>query len=83
MAYSGDFSSDKFGIQWRFFRGDINGENRVRLVDGALGLRGKGNSPSNSSGVMNLRPTLHAVGNRKIPFRNIKYRAPVTDHHSE
>ena len=49
MAYSDDFSSNKFGIQWSFFKGDIAENARVHYQDETLILDAEGTSPSNSS----------------------------------
>lgn len=53
MPLSDDFSSNKFGIQWSFFRGDIEENKRVRYGKDERGpyleLSPKGDSPSNSS----------------------------------
>lgn len=49
MALSDDFSTNKFGLQWSFFRGDVSENQRVSYQDGALELIAKGTSPSNTS----------------------------------
>ena len=49
MALSDDFSTNKFGIQWSFFRGDVTENQRVNYKHGALELTAKGTSPSNTS----------------------------------
>jgi xylan 1,4-beta-xylosidase len=49
MALSDDFSTNKFGLQWSFFRGDVSENRRVTYRDGMLELEAKGNSPANSS----------------------------------
>ena len=57
LRLSDDFSSNKFGLQWSFFKGGADEMDRVRYVDTPRGktlertleLKAKGNSPSNSS----------------------------------
>ena len=49
MALSDDFSTNKFGVQWSFFRGDVTENQRVNYKNGALELTAKGTSPSNTS----------------------------------
>jgi beta-xylosidase len=49
MALSDDFSANKFGLQWSFFRGGVSENERVRYRDGVLELEAKGSSPANSS----------------------------------
>lgn len=53
LPLSDDFSSNKFGLQWSFFKGGADEMARVRYLDTAQGktleLKAKGNSPANSS----------------------------------
>ncbi|MBL4826196.1 MAG: family 43 glycosylhydrolase [Spongiibacteraceae bacterium] len=49
MALSDDFSTNKSGIQWSFFRGDISENKRIRYHKDVMELNAKGDSPSNSS----------------------------------
>ena len=49
MALSDDFSTNKFGVQWSFFRGDAAEHRRVAYRDGLLELAAKGSSPADSS----------------------------------
>ena len=53
LRLSDDFFSNKFGLQWSFFKGGADEMARVRYVDTPRGktleLKAKGNSPSNSS----------------------------------
>lgn len=62
MALSDDFSTNKFGLQWSFYRGDIKENERVAYRNGALELTAKGNSPSNSS------PLTFIVGDQAYEF---------------
>jgi xylan 1,4-beta-xylosidase len=49
VAFSDDFSGNKFGTQWRFFRPGPDEMARARYADGALVLAGKGASPADCS----------------------------------
>jgi xylan 1,4-beta-xylosidase len=49
LALSDDFSTDKLGLQWSFFRGGANERERLRYRDGLLELSAKGSSPADSS----------------------------------
>lgn len=50
MPLSDDFHSNKFGVQWSFFRGDVTENARVSYRDdGVLALAAEGDSPANSS----------------------------------
>jgi xylan 1,4-beta-xylosidase len=49
MALSDDFLTNKFGIQWSFFRGDITENQRVHYINGSLQLTAEGSSPADSS----------------------------------
>ena len=46
---SDDFSSDKMGIQWSFYKGTAEDRGRYRYEDGSLVLKAKGTSPADSS----------------------------------
>jgi xylan 1,4-beta-xylosidase len=48
-AFSDDFSSNKFGVQWRFFRPAADEMARARYEERSLVLRGKGATPAESS----------------------------------
>ncbi len=62
MALSDDFSTNKFGLQWSFFRGDVSENQRIDYHDGLLELSAKGTSPSNSS------PLTFLVGDQAYQF---------------
>jgi xylan 1,4-beta-xylosidase len=47
--FSDDFTSDKMGVQWSFYKGTVEDRARYRYDDGALVLRAKGKSPADSS----------------------------------
>jgi xylan 1,4-beta-xylosidase len=49
FALSDDFSTDKFGTQWSFHDPDPDEMSRVRRLDEALQLAGRGSSPVDSS----------------------------------
>jgi beta-xylosidase/lysophospholipase L1-like esterase len=49
FAFSDDFSSNKMGIQWSFYAGDIKDRERYRYEGGSLVLKAKGKAPSDSS----------------------------------
>ena len=49
IPFSGDFSADKMGIQWSFYKGSDADRGRYRLEDGSLVLRAKGSTPADSS----------------------------------
>jgi beta-xylosidase/lysophospholipase L1-like esterase len=49
FAFSDDFSSNKMGIQWSFYAGDVNDRERYRYESGSLVLKSKGKAPSDSS----------------------------------
>lgn len=48
-SFSDDFSTNKMGLQWSFFRGSDADLKRFRYEEGALVLEGKGTSPKNSA----------------------------------
>jgi beta-xylosidase len=62
MALSDDFSTNKFGLQWSFFRGDKTENQRVSYRDGVMEVAGKGNSPANCS------PMTFIVGDQAYQF---------------
>lgn len=66
IALSDDFSTDKFGIQWSFYKGDVSEKDRVRYGRDEHGpyleLAPKGDSPSNSS------PMTFVQGNQAYQF---------------
>lgn len=49
LALSDDFSTNKFGVQWSFYRGGADEMQRVRYKPGYLELRAQGDSPANST----------------------------------
>jgi hypothetical protein len=49
MALSDDFSTDRMGIQWSFYKGSKADSARYRLENGALVLKAQGTSPADSS----------------------------------
>lgn len=49
LPLSDDFSRSKLGLQWSFFRGDVEEYRRLRHVDGVLELQAKGHSPADSA----------------------------------
>ncbi len=49
FPFSDDFSTNKMGFQWSFYQGDKNDSDRYRYENGSLVLKGKGNSPANTS----------------------------------
>jgi xylan 1,4-beta-xylosidase len=49
MALSDDFSTNKMGIQWSFYKGTVTDKDRYRYEHGALVLKARGTSPSDSS----------------------------------
>ncbi len=49
FALSDDFSRNKFGIQWAFHNPTPDEMDRVHYSNASLELKGKGNSPANSS----------------------------------
>ncbi len=62
MALSDDFSTNKFGLQWSFFRGDIAENKRVTYKNNSLELTAKGTSPGNTS------PLTFLVGDQAYQF---------------
>jgi xylan 1,4-beta-xylosidase len=54
IALSDGFSTDKFGIQWGFYDPAPNEAQRVRRASGAMFIRGKGASPSDSSPITSI-----------------------------
>jgi xylan 1,4-beta-xylosidase len=59
MAFSDDFSTNKFGAQWRFFAPGPNEAARARYADAALVLAGKGEGPADCSPI-SFTPGDHA-----------------------
>jgi beta-xylosidase len=49
LALSDDFTSDRMGIVWSFYKGGAEENLRVQRRNGTLELTAKGSSPSNSS----------------------------------
>jgi xylan 1,4-beta-xylosidase len=49
IAFSDDFSSDRFGAQWAFYEPGANERARVTFENGALVVAGKGDGPANCS----------------------------------
>jgi beta-xylosidase/mannose-6-phosphate isomerase-like protein (cupin superfamily) len=49
FAYSDDFSSNKMGVQWSFYKGSTDDRDRYRYADRALILKAKGTTPADSS----------------------------------
>jgi xylan 1,4-beta-xylosidase len=49
MAFSDDFTTDRMGIQWSFYKGSTTDRERYRYENGALVLKAKGTSPSDAS----------------------------------
>lgn len=49
FAFSDDFSQDKMGVQWSFYKGTEADRSRYRYEGGALVLDAKGKSPADSS----------------------------------
>ena len=49
MAFSDDFTTDRMGIQWSFYKGSTTDRERYRYENGTLVLKAKGKSPSDAS----------------------------------
>ncbi len=49
MAFSDSFTPERFGTRWNFYKAGKNESERVRLENGALILKAKGQSPKDSS----------------------------------
>ncbi|MGN6369170.1 MAG: family 43 glycosylhydrolase [Phycisphaerae bacterium] len=49
FALSDDFSTNKMGLEWGFYKGDASDAHRYRYVNHALVIKGKGDSPANCS----------------------------------
>ena len=49
MAFSDDFSTDRMGVQWSFYKGSAADRGRYRYERGALVLAARGSSPSDTS----------------------------------
>ena len=48
-ALSDDFSADRFGMQWSFYKPGVDEATRASLLNSVLTLTGKGDSPLNCS----------------------------------
>jgi xylan 1,4-beta-xylosidase len=49
VAFSDDFSTNRMGTQWSFYKGSIEDRQRYRHENGALILNAKGSSPTDAS----------------------------------
>jgi xylan 1,4-beta-xylosidase len=49
FAFSDDFSTDRMGTQWSFYKGSVTDRERYRYENGALVLAARGTSPADSS----------------------------------
>jgi beta-xylosidase len=49
FAFSDDFSTNKMGIQWGFYKGNASDNNRYRYENGSLVIQAKGSSPKDCS----------------------------------
>jgi xylan 1,4-beta-xylosidase len=49
FAFSDDFTTNKMGIQWSFYKGTDTDRDRYRYEDGSLVLKAKGSSPADCS----------------------------------
>ena len=49
MAFSDDFTTDRMGIQWSFYKGSTADRERYRYENGTLVLKAKGASPADAS----------------------------------
>jgi beta-xylosidase len=49
LALSDDFSTNKMGVQWSFYKGTVSDKDRFRYEDRALVLKAKGSTPADSS----------------------------------
>lgn len=49
MAFSDNFSHNKFGIQWNFYKGGKEDNQRVRYSNNTLIIKAKGSSPADCS----------------------------------
>jgi xylan 1,4-beta-xylosidase len=49
QALSDDFSTNKMGVQWSFYKGTASDKDRYRYQDHALVLKAKGTTPADSS----------------------------------
>jgi beta-xylosidase len=55
MAFSDDFSTDRMGIQWSFYRGSEADRARYRPENGALVLKAQGTSPADVAQRLRIR----------------------------
>lgn len=49
FAFSDGFATSRIGVQWSFYAGDAGDASRVRVEDGTLTLRAKGDGPATST----------------------------------
>ena len=49
FAYSDDFTANRMGLQWSFYKGNDTDRQRYRYESGSLVLKAKGTSPADSS----------------------------------
>ena len=49
MPLSDDFSADRMGIQWSFYKGTVTDRERYRYENNSLVIKARGTSPSDSS----------------------------------
>jgi xylan 1,4-beta-xylosidase len=49
QALSDDFSTNRMGVQWSFYKGTVSDKDRYRYEDRSLALRAKGSTPADSS----------------------------------
>jgi xylan 1,4-beta-xylosidase len=49
LALSDDFSTNKMGVQWSFYKGTVSDKDRYRYEDRSLVLKAKGSTPADSS----------------------------------
>jgi beta-xylosidase/acetyl esterase/lipase len=49
FKYSDDFSTDRMGLQWSFYKGSVADRDRYRYESNSLVLKAKGTSPADSS----------------------------------
>lgn len=58
VAFSDDFSSNRTGTQWSFYKGSVTDRGRYRYENGALVLKARGTGPADAS------PLSFVVGDR-------------------
>jgi beta-xylosidase len=49
LALSDDFSTNKMGVQWSFYKGTVSDKDRYRYEDRSLVLKARGSAPADSS----------------------------------